>query len=87
MNYAREIRKMLKSLGLVRSESNGVSAFLVGAGVGAVAGAAVALLLTPTNGKEMRQLVGSRAKQIADTAEKKIAEIKSPNGAKAELHT
>jgi gas vesicle protein len=85
MNYAREIRGMLKNLGLVR-RSNGVGTFLVGAGVGAVAGAAVAILLTPTNGKQMRQLVGSRAKQIASTAEKKISSIKSANGAKEQLH-
>src|SRR6478736_217412 len=58
--YVREIKGMLENMGLVRrSESSWVGGFFAGAGLGAVAGAAVAALLTPSNGKEMRKLVRS----------------------------
>jgi hypothetical protein len=86
--YAREIRGMLKKLGLVRSNSPWKGRFLAGVGLGALAGAAVAVLLTPTKGKEVRKIVRSKAKHLASSAEKKISAIKRPatNGAKEQLH-
>ncbi len=49
-----------------RDESGGslVAAFLIGA----VAGAAVALLLAPTTGEEMRRLLGEKAREGRDKA-------------------
>src|SRR5260221_6364772 len=64
--YIREIRGSLENLGLVRrTHSSWTGGFLVGTGFGVVAGAAVAALLTPTKGKEMRKLVRSKAKNLA----------------------
>jgi hypothetical protein len=87
--YAREIRTMLENWGLIRrSEASWMGGFLVGTGLGVVAGAAVAALLTPTDGKEMRKLVQANAKRLAGTAEKKIAALKSAhaNGTREQLH-
>jgi len=78
--YVRQIRGILESLGLVRqSGGSWTGGFLIGTGVGAVAGAAVAALLVPTNGKEMRKVVRSKAKRLARNAEKQITAIKSPS--------
>jgi hypothetical protein len=87
--YAREVRGMLENLGLVRrSHSPWSAGFWAGAGFGVVAGAALAGLLTPNNGKEMRKIVGSKAKHLASSAEKKISAIKNTrvNGAREQLH-
>lgn len=87
--YIREVKGVLENLGIVRrSEASWMGGFLVGTGIGVVAGAAVAALLTPTNGKEMRKLVRSNAKRLATKAEKQISAIKSarPNGVKQQLH-
>jgi hypothetical protein len=74
-DYIREIRAVLKRLGLTRrSDSAWIGGFAVGAGVGLISGATMAALLTPANGKEMRKLVGSKAKKIARTAEQEIAD-------------
>ena len=40
-----------------------VSGFLVGAAVGAVVGAGVALLLAPTSGKETREWLGAKSRE------------------------
>jgi hypothetical protein len=87
--YSREIRGMLENLGVIRRpRATWTSGFMVGAGLGVIAGAAVAALLTPTDGKEMRILVRSKAKYIAGSAEKKIAAIKGAhaNGTREQMH-
>ena len=87
--YVGEIKGMLENMGLVRrSESSWIGGFFAGAGLGAVAGAAVAALLTPSDGKEMRKLVRSKAKRLAKGAEKQIAALRSvnANGARHEVH-
>jgi len=86
-SYAREIRKMLETLGLARKPRGWSGTFLAGVGVGAVA----AVLLTPSNGKEVRKIVRSKAKLVAGTAEKKIAAITAitsgaVNGARKQVH-
>jgi gas vesicle protein len=80
---------MLENMGLVRrSERSWMSGFFAGAGFGAVAGIAAAALLTPTDGKEMRKLVRSKAKRLAKGAEKQMAALKSvsTNGARDQVH-
>jgi gas vesicle protein len=42
-----------------------MTGFAFGAGIGLVSGAVVALLVTPTNGREMRREIGWRAKRLA----------------------
>ena len=87
--YLRETRKILQSLGVLRRPaSSRVAIFLAGAGLGAVAGAALgAFLLTPTNRKQLQELVSSKADQIASTGKAKIAETTTPsaNGAGEEV--
>jgi gas vesicle protein len=83
-SYFREIRTALENLGIVsRPRASWGSGFFVGAGLGVVAGVAAAAMLTPKTGKEVRKLVGSRAKTMAKSAEHRLAAMKTPrpNGA------
>jgi gas vesicle protein len=50
---------------------NVVAAFLIGA----ITGAAVALLLAPTTGEEMRRVLGQKAREGADKASEKGREL------------
>jgi gas vesicle protein len=63
--YIEGVRDAVTRMGWMRSSSGWMTGFCVGAGVGLVSGAVVALLVTPTNGREMRRELGSRAKQLA----------------------
>jgi gas vesicle protein len=64
--YIEGVRDALTRAGWMRSSSSGwMTGFCVGAGVGLVSGAVVAMLVTPTNGREMRRELGSRAKELA----------------------
>jgi gas vesicle protein len=89
-SYAREIRKMLETLRLVRRPNGSWKAtFLIGAGLGAI----TAVFLTPSSGKKMRKLVRSKARKAASGTEKKIAAPKSAatksansNGARKQAH-
>jgi gas vesicle protein len=86
--YVREIRGMLENLGVVRRPPSWMGGFMTGIGFGVVAGAAVAALMTPSNGKEMRRLVRTKARQIANRAQKKASALKEDhvNGAREQLH-
>jgi gas vesicle protein len=64
--YMEGVRDTLARVGFGRRSSSGwMTGFVVGAGVGLISGAAVALLVTPTNGREMRRELGWRAKRLA----------------------
>jgi len=64
--YIDGVRDTLARVGWRRrSSSRWISGFALGAGVGLVSGAVVALLVTPTNGREMRRELGWRAKRLA----------------------
>ena len=64
--YIDGMRDALSRVGLIRSSGPSFFAGLaIGAGVGLLAGAAVALLVTPTSGAEMRQQLGTGAKRLA----------------------
>lgn len=49
-------------------DDNGAGTVIVAFVLGAVTGAAVALLMAPTTGEEMRRLIGDRAKEGRDRA-------------------
>jgi gas vesicle protein len=64
--YIEGMRDALTRIGWMRSSSSSwMTGFCVGAGVGLVSGAVVAILVTPTNGREMRRELGTRAKHLA----------------------
>ena len=65
--YIEGVRDALTRVGLVRSTtSSWMTGFAIGAGVGLVSGAIVAMLVTPSNGQEMRREIGWRAKKLAE---------------------
>ena len=86
--YVREIRGMLENLGVVRRPQSWMGGFLTGIGFGVVAGASVAALMAPYTGKEMRRLVRTKARQIANRAEKRITAHKAErvNGVRDDVH-
>ena len=87
--YMKEARRALTSAGLLQSSTSGwFAGFAVGAGVGLVSGAIVALLVTPTNGREMRREIGWRAKQLAERTQGAIADARHTVKGKleSELH-
>jgi gas vesicle protein len=49
-------------------EDSGAGSIIVAFVLGAVTGAAVALLMAPTSGEEMRKMIGDRAREGADRA-------------------
>jgi gas vesicle protein len=75
--YMEGVRDALTRAGLVRSSTSGwLTGFAVGAGVGLVSGAVVALLITPQNGREMRREIGWRAKRLAERTQGAISDVK-----------
>ncbi len=49
-------------------ERNGGGSFVIGFLIGAIAGAAAALLLTPQSGEEMRRTIGQKSGELKDEA-------------------
>jgi gas vesicle protein len=94
IGYMQGVRDTLWRSGLIRrSRSRFLAAFAIGAGVGLIAGAAVAILLTPTTGRDVRREIGSRAKRMAErtqtamsTVKGKLAGAKEDAKAKLEQH-
>jgi len=52
-----------------RGDDSGAGTVIVAFVLGAVTGAAVALLMAPTTGEEMRRMLGERAREGRDRAE------------------
>ena len=74
--YMEGVRDALTRAGLVRSStSTWMTGFAIGAGIGLVSGAAVALLLTPSNGREMRREIGWRAKRLAERTQGVLTDV------------
>jgi gas vesicle protein len=74
--YMDGMRDALSRVGLFRSSGPSFLAGLaIGAGVGLLAGAAVALLVTPASGAEMRQQLGTGAKRIAAKTQGAISDV------------
>jgi gas vesicle protein len=74
--YIDGMRDALSRVGLIRSSGPSFLAGLaIGAGVGLLAGAAVALLVTPANGAELRQQLGTGAKKLAAKTQGAISDV------------
>jgi len=89
--YMEGVRDALTRAGLLRNSTSAwMTGFAVGAGVGLVSGAAVALLLTPTTGPDMRREIGWRAKRLAERTQDAISDVshtvKGKLGTEAENH-
>jgi gas vesicle protein len=61
------VRDILESIAHVR-EDRFITGMAVGLGIGAVVGGAVALLLAPRSGHEMRQLISERSSELVERA-------------------
>jgi len=68
------LRDVLSSAGLIETRSSWMTGFFMGAGIGVLAGAVAAALLTPTSGVEMRTQLGSKAKDLADKTQRALSE-------------
>jgi gas vesicle protein len=49
-----------------------MTGMLVGIGVGAIVGSAVAILLAPKTGTEIRQMLGERGSELIDKAKNRV---------------
>jgi hypothetical protein len=78
-------KDILSALGAEVHEDHFLSGMLVGIGVGAIVGGAVAMLFAPRTGMEMRQLISERVPEIVNQAKTKIG--LTGNGNKAETTT
>jgi hypothetical protein len=56
-------RDIMQALGESTTEDRFLVGLLVGVGLGAIVGGAVALFLSPRSGSEMRQMVGEKLKR------------------------
>jgi len=75
-SYMDDMRQVLARAGLVRnSSSDWIASFAIGAGVGLLAGATLALLITPSTGQEMRGQLGTKAKQLAQRTQGALADV------------
>jgi gas vesicle protein len=74
--YIEGVRDTLARVGLVRTSRSGwLAGFAIGAGIGMVSGAVAALLVTPTNGRQMRREIGWRAKSLAERTQGAINDV------------
>lgn len=65
-------KDILSALGAEIHEDNFLSGMLIGIGVGAIVGGAVAMLFAPKTGPELRQMISERVPEIVDKAKTKI---------------
>ena len=56
-------------------ENGGGQSFILGFVIGAIAGAAAALLLTPQSGQEMRQTIGQKSVELKDEATRQAQRV------------
>jgi len=74
--YLEGVRDALSHIGGGRRSGSSFMSFVCGAGVGLMAGAAIAMLMTPTSGPEMRRELGTRAKKLADKTQGALSDAK-----------
>ena len=65
-------KDVLEAIGAEIHEDRFITGMLVGIGVGAIVGGAVALLLAPRTGPEMRQLITERGSDLVEKAKNRI---------------
>jgi gas vesicle protein len=71
---------MNKEYGDIASGTTGTSGFAIGLLVGAVAGAAVALLFAPKPGAELRGNIGESVTSLRDAAARRLRDIANRAG-------
>jgi len=82
--YSKGVRMALGRAGIIRYPGPSLfAAFTIGAGVGLLAGACVAMLSAPTTGREMRSELGGRAKRLAGRTQEVFTE--AAHGLKARI--
>lgn len=90
-SYMKGVRDALSRMGRGRKSGFGFMSFVCGASVGLLAGAAIALLVSPTSGTEMRRELGSRAKRLAERTQGAISDatrtMKGKIGAQSEQYS
>ena len=75
-SYIDGMRDALSRVGLMRSSGpSWWAGFAIGTGVGLLAGAAVALIVTPTTGPEIRRQLGSGAKRFAEKTQDALSDV------------
>ena len=65
-------KDILSALGAEIHEDKFLSGMLVGIGVGAIVGGAVAMLFAPRTGPEIRQIISERVPELIDKAKSKV---------------
>ncbi len=65
-------RDILEALGAEIHEDKFMTGMLVGIGVGAIVGGAVALLMAPKTGPEMRTMLSERSHDLVEKAKERI---------------
>lgn len=74
-------KDILSALGAEIHEDNFLSGMLVGIGVGAIVGGAVAMLFAPKTGPEMRQIISERVPELIDKAKTRVGLANNGNKA------
>jgi YtxH-like protein len=69
-------KDILEALG-ANTEDHFLSGMLLGIGVGAIVGSAVAILFAPRTGVEMRQLISEKGSSLVEKAKSRIASGKN----------
>ncbi len=64
-------KDILEALG-ANTEDHFLSGMLIGIGVGAIVGSAVAILFAPRTGQEMRQLISEKGSNLVEKAKSRI---------------
>ena len=78
IGYKQGVRDTLTRYGLIRrSPPSFFAVFAFGAGIGLIAGAAAAVLMTPSTGRDMRRELGWRAKKLAERTQAAAREIEA----------
>ena len=77
IGYKQGVRDTLTRYGLIRrSPPSFFAVFAFGAGIGLIAGAAAAVLMTPSTGRDMRRELGWRAKKLAERTQTAMSGVK-----------
>jgi len=69
-------RDVLHAIG-AETDDRFMTGMLIGIGVGAIVGSAVAVLLAPKTGNEMRHLIGERGSDLIEKARTKVGLTKN----------